>query len=426
MALTNEELEQVENYLSGKGIHCDTEASFPQSDDKFLVVDADGNGKYIETENLAQYLKTHDASPSRAAILDLINRDEFKNVYQIGDAVMDTFTVDGKEYQYPMIVVDNDRDFIAPDGTTLKHRAQMMPLYCPYMGIQWSQYRAFLACPEGLAAGTYSVTFAQAWSKLTSDMLTWSFTLTKAVPSGGRIAGFRNFADGQGDKNIRVYKNNGIDILETVTAVQGAADGATDLGTINYTTRNGNLNCMQEVFFGWNNNNAMIQWLNSDADVGMWWVQSDEWDCAPDALSSYKGYLAYLDPEHVAMMKTVQVKTLYNTVQGHAAADYKTEYLRAYPPSLEEMYIQPYNTSGVEGTYLPYFKELLGTSSPVAKYVTYPELIAYDFKDKSAYTVWTRSCIRGYACSEFCCFGSGRVYDRYSRYAYGVRPLEVW
>ena len=428
MALTTEDKQEMENYLASKGVHCDTEVSFPKSDDKFLVVGADGTGKYIETEHFAEYLKTHEADPERAAIIDLINRDEFKNVYNNGDAIIETWTIDNKVYSWPLVVVNNSKDVVLADGTTAAHRAIMQPLYCPHFGVQWSQYRAFLACPEGLAAGTYSITFAQAWSKLTSDMLTWSFTLTKAVPSGGRIAGFRNFADGQSDKNIRVYQNDGKTLVETVTASQGAADGATDLGTLGYTTRSGNLSSMQETFYGSNDPDvsAVMQWLNSDADVGMWWVPKDQWDVAPDALASYKGYLAYLDPEHVKVMKTVQVKTLYNTVQGHAAADYRTDYCRAYPPSLEEMYIQPFSTAGVEGEYLPYYKELLGTDSPVAKYATYPELITYDVVNKGAQHIWLRSGFRSNAYNQFICYSSGGVSNGFGRDTGRVRPLEVW
>ena len=423
MALTAEELQQVENYLSGKGIHADTEMSYPASDDKFLVVGADGTGKYIETDKLVEYLKTHEASPSRATILDLINRDEFKNVYSVGDAIVETYTVGDKVYQYPMIVVDNSRDVVYADGTTGAHRAIMMPLYTPHYSIQWSQYRAFLKCPEGLAKGSYKVTFALTWSKLTT--LTWYFTLTHAVPSGGRLNAFHLFADGQSDTSVRTYDNNGKLLYTDATVTSTEIADATDLGTMNYTTRNGNLNCMQEVFYGDNDpNSVMMQWLNSDADEGMWWVAKDGWDCEPSASQSVKGYLAYLDPEHVKMMKTVQVKTWYNTVQ-HASSDYRTDYLRAFPPSLQEMYIQPY-TSGTEGEYLPYFKDLLGTDSPVVKYATYPELIAYDVVSKSAQYVWTRSCRRGYACYQFCCYSSGYVNDHSACYPHRVRPLEVW
>ena len=47
MALTTEELQQVENYLSGKGIHADEKAVAPLNEDKVLVLHSDNTGGYI-------------------------------------------------------------------------------------------------------------------------------------------------------------------------------------------------------------------------------------------------------------------------------------------------------------------------------------------------------------------------------------------
>ena len=56
MALTSEELIQVENYLSGKGIHADTHASSPLDADKLLVIHEDGTGGYVNFYEVANGL----------------------------------------------------------------------------------------------------------------------------------------------------------------------------------------------------------------------------------------------------------------------------------------------------------------------------------------------------------------------------------
>jgi hypothetical protein len=60
MALSNEDLQQVENYLSGKGIHADTHASSPLDADKLLVIHEDGTGGYVNFYELANGLSVID------------------------------------------------------------------------------------------------------------------------------------------------------------------------------------------------------------------------------------------------------------------------------------------------------------------------------------------------------------------------------
>lgn len=56
MALTSEELIQVENYLSGKGIHADTASASPLDADKILVIHEDGTGGYVNFYEVANGL----------------------------------------------------------------------------------------------------------------------------------------------------------------------------------------------------------------------------------------------------------------------------------------------------------------------------------------------------------------------------------
>ena len=47
MALSTEDLQTIENYLSSKGIHADEKAVSPLNEDKVLVLHSDNTGGYI-------------------------------------------------------------------------------------------------------------------------------------------------------------------------------------------------------------------------------------------------------------------------------------------------------------------------------------------------------------------------------------------
>lgn len=393
----------------------------PKGTDRILAVNAESTGGYYLMNELAEYLKTDKKYGTWGQLSEQVDNDVFKDAHAIGEALVSTFTVDSTVYEFPWIVCDNNATVETIEGE-LAHRAILQPMYMPPFTIQFTNYRAFLRCPSGLVAGTYQVTFAQAWSNLTSDMLTWNFTTTKDVPVGGSIAGFRNFADNQNDKNIRVYASDGYTVIETVTAVQGSSDSATLLGTMNYSSRNGNLNCMQESFCGYNEYeySLVMQWL--DGDGYPYWTKKDDWDVAPDdSIRTRKGFLGYLDPELVAVLKTVKVKTAYNAVTGHSG--YSVGYHKAFLPCLEEMYIAPQLTG--EGTVLPYWQQRNGGTAPQEKYTTNENYKMYMVNSKSSSQYyWLRSARRSYAYIPWLVGSSGVVYD-YARRSRAVAPLVV-
>ena len=186
------------------------------------------------------------AMTSFMSVSRLADLGRAKDFLTVGDILSDKWidkAAENKEYTLDWRVVDF-RDIELKDGEILKERPIIMTKYVPPYTMQFSQYRAFLKCPDGLTAGTYYITFAQAWSKLTSEHLVWHFTITQDVPAGGRIAGFRNMADWDGSTapKIYVYGSGGLTVQETVDAAEGAS--GTNLGTVGYTSRNGNLNNM--------------------------------------------------------------------------------------------------------------------------------------------------------------------------------------
>ncbi len=408
----------------------ETEAAELKSSDKILVVDSNNNGKYKLYQSLLSDIQSDlYLTPTMQALVDAIDGGTFETSYPEGTAIVGTFTYNGKEYEYPWLVVDASRDEVLADGSVSAHRAVLQPQYLPpaALSMQFSQYQAFYRCPSGLSAGTYSVTFAQAWSKLTSEMLTWSFTLTKAVPVGGRLAGFRNFADGQSDAKVRSYSNDGKTLIETVTATVGEADGASNLGTLPYQNPSGDFSSMQQTFYGFNEyeHSAVMQWLDSDSNQPDWWAPQSDWDCAPDQANTLNGFLSYLDRDFVKAIKYVQVRTYHNNVQGKSGT-YTTGIHRCFLPSLEEMYCA--NQGAGEGDYLPYWKTRKGLDSPQGWYSSNALATAKCFPvdaKTEPYTYWLRSAYRGFACNPWCVNSSGVVSDNYARASCRVLPLVV-
>lgn len=67
-------------------------------------------------------------------------------------------------------------------------------------------------------------------------------------------------------------------------------------------TRNGNP-------LVWWSHSAMRQYLNSDSATAGWWVPQHIGDCAPNNISSRRGFLASLEADDVAVLQKVRIRT---------------------------------------------------------------------------------------------------------------------
>ena len=348
----------------------------------------------------------------------------FGDLYSWGDKFIDTWrdAATSQDYTFPWRL-NHIGSYELADGELLINRPCLQLHYASPFGVQFSHPRAFLACPEGLSAGTYTIHFAQTWSKLTD--LDWKFTLTQDVPAGGRLSGFQYMADSAYvTRPVYSHSADGKTIIETVEATKGI-DG-TDLGTLNYTTRNGNLNCMQETFYGWNRwkYSALRQYLNSSAGVGNWWNAQDEWDIAPDQLTTKAGFLSGCSEAMINAIKTVKVKTYVNTVQGGTSEDYDITYDKVFLPSLEEMYITPQKAG--EGDVHEYWRRASGRTEPFAWSTSYPELVHYAVENHtSAQNVRLRSAYRTTSINTWLVNSSGSVSYYYAYGAFRFSPLVV-
>ena len=361
------------------------------------------------------------------SLAEFANTGLFGEAYGIGDQFIDNWkdTAANQEYVYPM-QLNHIGSVELHDGEILSDRPFLQAHYAHPFGVQFSHQRAFLRCPSGLAAGTYYVTIESSWGTHVQAGDVVCFTLANAVPAGGRVAGMYGAPD-QAKSNWRIYaySADGKTVLETV-APTFTADG-TDLGTIKANTRNGDLNSMQETAYGWNrwSTSALRQYLNSAAAVGAWWTAQDEWDIAPDQLTTKAGFLSGWPEELVNVLKEVKVVTYPNTVYDDTGGNTPDiTYDRVFIPSLEQMYCNPQKAG--EGEYHEYWKRRTGRTTPCAQGGTYPELIHYAVENHtSSQTVRLRSASRGGANSTWNVYSSGLVSSSTASYALRFTPLVV-
>lgn len=317
-----------------------------------------------------------------------------QKIFDYGDQILEkwTDTAANKEYDFPWQITHFE-DVELEDGEIIQGTFLEAHYTTPF-GVQFSN-RAFLRCPDGLAAGTYNVTLGAKWGEKDAQKdTTWQFTLTKAVPAGGSVAGFTQMPDVVASNwKATSYAADGITTIETVPITSGS--GGTSLGTMQYATRNGNLNSMQEAGYGWNRwkYSAARQWLNSTQPKGKWWAKQDDWDIAPAQLAQKDGFLCGMPAEMLAVLKTVKVTTLANTVNDGGVTD--ITYDKVFLASMSQMNV---NMSKEEGAVHEYWQRRTKSKTPIEPWKKYPFMIRYSAANHtSPQNVFSRSAYRGHA-----------------------------
>ena len=345
-----------------------------------------------------------------------------ESAFAIGTQLIEkwTDTADSKEYDMPW-QVNHFEDVTLEDGEVVPGMWLQSHYTLPF-GIQFSHQRAFLACPDGLSVGTYNFDFAKAWGNNVKPGINYQFTLTKPVEKGGRLAGCYGAPDNTPSSwKVYSYGKDGITLNETVNVTVGS--GGTNLGTIPYDSRSGNLNSTQEMAYGWNRwkTSALRQYLNSNKPKGQWWTPQDQWDICPDQLANKDGFLCGMPEEMLNCLKKVKVVTYANTVNDEGAEDITYDYVTL--PSLSQMFIKP-QTSG-EGDVHTYWKRRSGRTTPCEWNTNYPNMVEYSIDNKaSSQSVRLRSADRGSACSQWIVSPSGSaIYYYYAFYALTFAPL---
>lgn len=383
--------------------------------------------KNLDTKitDLREYVTGVDQQRSWKDVRLAIKTGLHKDIYSVGDLFTSVFkdTNNGnKEYDNPLRINHFQDGLELEDGTKV-NGMWLQTKYAQLYGVQFSHQQAFYVSESGMAAGTYCVKFNYTWGSNVKTGDVWNFTLTKAVPAGGKLAGFYGAPD-QVYTNWRVYvySADGKTVLETVTVQSG--ESGTLLGTMT-AYGDDTLNGIQQMAYGDNRyaTSALRQYLNSDKPKGEWWTAQTKWDIAPDQLNSVDGYLCGFDPEVLAILKPVKVVTYCNTVTKTGIAQIKDiTYDKVTLISLEQMYINP-QISG-EGEFHEYYKELNGTDTKFQQWQTYEILKTYTIENTtSSQSVRLRSAHRGSACNAWCVYSSGCVGGSNASYAPRFAPI---
>lgn len=345
-----------------------------------------------------------------AQLSGLSRNGYLKELLDFGDQIKETWTdtAASKDYEFPWQITHFD-EVELEDGEIIQGTFLEAHYTTPF-GVQFSN-RAFLRCPDGLKAGTYNVTLGAKWGdKDAQKDTTWQFTLTKDVPTGGSVAGFTQMPDVTSSNwKATSYAADGITTIETVPITSGS--GGTSLGTMQYATRNGNLNSMQEAGYGWNRwkYSAARQWLNSTQPKGKWWAKQDDWDIAPAQLAQKDGFLCGMPAEMLAVLKTVKVTTLANTVNDGGVTD--ITYDKVFLASMSQMNV---NMSKEEGVVHEYWQRRTKSKTPIEPWKKYPFMIRYSAANHtSPQHVFSRSAIRGVANSVMYVNADGGVNNSY-------------
>ena len=370
----------------------------------------------------------HTLSSDWTGLADLADSGLFGQAYAIGDQFVDTWTdvaANNAQYTNPF-QLNHIGSVELADGEVLTDRPFLQAHYAHPFGVQFSHNRAFLRCPSGLTAGTYYFTIESNWGSNVHAGDVVCFTTTQTVPEGGRVAGCYGAPDqAKSNWKIYTYSADGKTILETITPTFTAS--GTNLGVQKSATRNGDLNSCQEMAYGWNRwkTSALRQYLNSAAPVGAWWTAQDEWDIAPDQLTTKAGYLSGWSEEFINSIKEVKVITYPNTVQDDTGGNTPDiTFDKVFLPSLEQMYCVPQKAG--EGEYHEYWKRRSGLTSPNAQYSTNPNMITYAVANHtSPQSVRLRSACRGYASCAWYVYSSGYVGGSDASGANRFAPLVV-
>lgn len=344
-----------------------------------------------------------------------------EKAFAIGTQLIEkwTDTADSKEYDMPW-QVNHFEDVTLEDGEVVPGMWLQTHYTLPF-GVQFSHQRAFLACPNGLAVGTYHFDFAKAWGNNVKPGISYQFTLTKPVEKGGRLAGCYGAPDtAPSSWKVYSYGANGITLNETVDVTVGS--GGTNLGTIPYDSRSGNLNSTQEMAYGWNRwkTSALRQYLNSNKPKGQWWSPQDQWDICPDQLANKDGFLCGMPEQMLNSLKKVKVSTFANAVNDEGVEDITYDYVTL--PSLGQIHAQ--TQIAREGEAHTYWKRRSGKSTPHKWYEANSNMITYSVANKaSAIDVRLRSAKLDNACSTWIVFYDGNVNFNPASNDYACSPL---
>lgn len=331
----------------------------------FAIGKMDSFDKRIE---LLEATVTKDVTNiSKASILDIVTNGVADKYFSVGDQILTTYNSGTTTYDCPFDIVDI-RDVVNGSGHTVP--GMILQSHYALSGVQFDASEAAYVTESALPAGTYNFKIGTTGGSFVSDTYL-SFTTTESVPSGGQIVLSKSSDIYTAANDPSVWSCFTFESPDSTVPIETVSLSTTEAGTnlgilasdslySTYGTNN-----LQRVAYGYNrySQSAIRQWLNSDANAGLWWTSQNPFDRPPQQLSSVKGLKGYFPKDFLDILSPVKVTTALNTVSDSGIGETETVTDTFFLPSIEEMYGVP-SAASVEGPYFPYWKTTANLSSP--------------------------------------------------------------
>lgn len=290
-------------------------------------------------------------------------------------------------------------------------------MHYTFAGVVFDAPEAFYAFPNGLPAGSYSMTIGNMETSYGGGR-TWYFTLESAIPAGGQLYIYWDSNVQIGTQKMTSYASgDSTTAIESVSISETAISGAVELGTIKNNAPHDETVTISGTSYPVKCNNgyrarygsnrwktsAVRQWCNSASAKGSVWKPQTEFDRPPNWVATLDGFLYGLDPELVSAIGKVKKPTKLHTFDGGGS---ETTAETAFLLSNYEI------GSGASEDNPPYkyWLDLIG-GSPVTDFGTHAEYIKTDKAGGSAKYWWLRSPYSGDATNARVVYTSGSVYS---------------
>lgn len=309
----------------------------------------------MDTQNkfLAAILSAQGGSVVPTSFKDvqtLVRSGLASKVFHIGDQLV--CNKGDVKLVWDIIGIDHD----VPADKQFTH-SMTLQLHDCLAGTQYDREEAFYYAEEGLAAGTYHITFGIGWGTNVVSGKSYQFTLANPVPAGGQLVGFYRAPD-TAPSTWKVSSYSGgasSDAIETVSVTEGT--GGTLLIDSWTAAVNGNVNSLHRAAYGSNNwmESAMRQWINSDKVAGSVWTPQTKFDRPPTWAASTAGFLNGIDADFLEVIGETEKVTCRNTVTDGGGSDITTD--KFFLLSRREVYAGNEVSSVIEGEPYPYYSD---------------------------------------------------------------------
>lgn len=260
------------------------------------------------------------------------------DVVAIGDEFTTTYTYNGTEYEFPWIVVDI-KDVEFEDGST-GQGVFLESKYATIESLQFDNAHQEAATEETAIDGLYYIGRTEN-------------TYTLLDLKAGETIPYSDYTyiyhDAIRDSSLNIYRYG----HNRVSA------------------------------------SALRQWLNSDADKGMWWQAPQIGYCKPSSANDVKGFMAGLPKDFIDCVAKIKRTYYTNSVTDGSVIDVLYDYF--FESTITELYG---TANDNEGTRWEYYKEVTGLTSPSNGENTGRTKYALNAKTSPVYC-WAFSAYRG-------------------------------